>query len=269
MPLPEYASSWDIVGIRESLHAETEIARSPADGDGVRFFVGLSQLTLDVWPQVGHARITTPDFRVDAYRVYPAVLGQGDIILEGGVATSAPRIWLDSSGAVTIFIPSSSELGEPADYALRKYIEQPEPTIVPLQEAQNKPGCPPGPIHQADPAAAVSEALQPATGAGSESSGKETKEYIKLSGRVGRSPVFWTTRNGVSIAKFPLGVHLDDGHTDWHTVKAWRTLAEKARALEKGQYASVHGYVDEEIRRGDDGKARRERIIRAAAIIPK
>ena len=71
------------------------------------------------------------------------------------------------------------------------------------------------------------------------------------------------------IAKFPLGVHFDDGHTDWHAVKAWRARTFSARALEKGQLASVHGYVDQEIRRGEDGKIRRQRIIRAAAILPK
>jgi single-stranded DNA-binding protein len=73
----------------------------------------------------------------------------------------------------------------------------------------------------------------------------------------------------VPIAKFPLGAHLEGDRTEWHTVKAWRALAETARELKKGQLANVNGYVDYEIRRSGDGKSRRERIIRAAAIVPK
>jgi hypothetical protein len=146
-------------------------------------------------------------------------------------------------------------------------IEGETPSPPPLQKAQYKLTRPSGPVSQAEPSPAVSEAISSPNGQDGEA--KEKKEYIKLSGRVGRRPVFWSTRNGVAIAKFPLGVHFEDGSTQWHTIKAWRALAEKAMELEKGQLASVNGYVDYEVRRGEDGKPRRERIIRAAAIRPK
>jgi len=265
---------WDIRGISESLHAETEVAKSPAEGDGVRFLVGLSQLTLELFPQTGHARIITPDFLIEAYRVRPASLGQGDLILEGGDTSTGRRfLWLDSSGQVSLFAPPSSELGNPAEQKIAAIIKQHNasegetPSPPPLQEAQNKLTRPSGPVTQDGQLETVSEAISSPNGQAAEA--KEKKEYIKLSGRVGRKPVFWTTRNGVAIAKFPLGVHFEDGSTQWHTIKAWRALAEKARELDKGQLASVNGYIDYETRRGDDGKIRREKMVRAAMISPK
>jgi single-stranded DNA-binding protein len=63
---------------------------------------------------------------------------------------------------------------------------------------------------------------------------------------------------------------MEDDTTKWHTVKAWRALAEKARdQLSKGQLAEVRGYADEEKHKGKDGVERVQQIIRAAAIIPK
>jgi hypothetical protein len=231
----------------------------------VRFLVGLTEVTLDVWPAAGHARVTTEDFQIDAYRVRPAVLDCGRVVFEGNEEASARRVWLDSSGSVTLFIPPSSELGAPADAFLAAAA-----AATPLQEAQNKPDGPPGSMRRLHPAAADLGALGAATDTtGEQFAAEQRKEYIKLSGRVGRAPVFWTSRNGVAIAKFPLAIHFEDGHTDWHTVKAWRALAGKVRSLEKGQLVSVRGYLDYEVRRSDDGKARRERIVRAAAIIPK
>jgi hypothetical protein len=266
---------WDIIGISESLHANTELVQSPAEGQGIRFLVGLSQLTLEVWPQTGHARITTPDELIEAYRVRPASLGQGDLILEGGDKASARRYyWLDSSGQVHIYISPSSELGMPAERVLDAIINQHNaeegetPSPTPLQEAQYKLTGPSGPVSQDGQSEAVSGAISSPNGQDAEAKEKK-KEYIKLSGRVGRKPVFWTTRNGVAITKFPLGVHFEDGSTQWHTIKAWRALAERARELNKGQLASVNGYIDYETRKCEDGKIKREKIVRAAMISPK
>src|SRR5205823_11642199 len=144
---------------------------------------------------------------------------------------------------VSLFAPPSSELGMPAEQALDAIINEHNvtdgetPSPPPLQEAQNKLAGPSGPVSQDGQSQAVSEAISSPNGQAAEA--KEKKEYIKLSGRVGRKPVCWTTRNGVAIAKFPLGVHFEDGSTQWHTIKAWRALAEKARELDKGQLASV------------------------------
>jgi hypothetical protein len=275
--MKETEHSWDIEDINQSLRAVTEIAESVAYGKGVRFSIPDTGTSLDVYPQAQHIQILTWNFQVAMYRAKVAYIDERGVAFEGPEIARPERVWVAPNGDVTVVISSGIErptlaqlLQAPKSTALASASATQLPQRAKTAtESQNKPEMAPTMSESSLAAETASEALESPTEPDSGPTGKEKKEYIKLSGRVGRAPVFWTTRNGVPVARFPLGVHLEGDRTEWHTVKAWRALAEKARELKRGQLASVNGYLDYEVRRGADGKARRERIIRAAAILPK
>jgi single-strand DNA-binding protein len=73
---------------------------------------------------------------------------------------------------------------------------------------------------------------------------------VTLIGRVGKAPELHTMESGAKVAGFSLAT--DEGYkdkagewvdkTEWHTVKAWRQLAERAeRSIKKGTLLYVEG----------------------------
>lgn len=71
----------------------------------------------------------------------------------------------------------------------------------------------------------------------------ERGERVSLAGRVGAAPTLRTTRGGVLVAKFPLGVHEDTGATSWHTILAFKQRAEQVRDhIKRGDAVEVIGY---------------------------
>ena len=106
----------------------------------------------------------------------------------------------------------------------------------------------PAPTREAAPGA-VPEAEQPVV--------LERQERLTLRGRVAAAPTFWTTRNGVPRAKFPLAVHDETDTTTYHTVQAFRRRAEQVRdKVKKGDAVEVIGYRHESTRQTKDGAAK-------------
>ncbi len=71
------------------------------------------------------------------------------------------------------------------------------------------------------------------------------QERLTLLSRLGQDPTIRTTRNGVLVARFPLGVRdeADPTKTTWHQVLAFRQRAEQVRdTLKKGNAVEVIGY---------------------------
>jgi hypothetical protein len=86
--------------------------------------------------------------------------------------------------------------------------------------------------------------------------GKETKERVVITGRVGRLPTLKTIKTGL-MAKFPVGEHQPDGSTIWHTVVAFGKNAEGLRdSLTKGQLVTVSGYPHQREIAGKAGQTR-------------
>jgi single-strand DNA-binding protein len=86
--------------------------------------------------------------------------------------------------------------------------------------------------------------------------GKETKERVVITGRVGRTPTLRQIKTGL-IAKFPVGEHHPDGATTWHTVVAFGKTAEALKgSLTKGQLITVGGYPHEREVTGKAGQTR-------------
>ena len=79
----------------------------------------------------------------------------------------------------------------------------------------------------------------------SEASTPPEQERVVLTGRVGRDPVFWTTKTGVARAKFPLGSkdEPDSDRTTWREIQWWAKRAERVRdTVRKGQLLEVIAY---------------------------
>jgi single-stranded DNA-binding protein len=87
-----------------------------------------------------------------------------------------------------------------------------------------------------------------------------------LRGRLGQRVRFSTTKTGVRRAEFNLAVAVDDEHTTWHTVLAFRHVAERLEQAvpRKGQVAEVIGYRHTAERTTKDGQPKTvERVIAA------
>jgi single-strand DNA-binding protein len=88
--------------------------------------------------------------------------------------------------------------------------------------------------------------------------------------RVGRDPRLRHTKTGVLIAKFPLAEHVSSPEggeevTNWHTVVAFKALAQKvSEEIKKGDAVKVVGYLSERVYAG---KSRTE--INAVVVKPE
>jgi hypothetical protein len=87
-------------------------------------------------------------------------------------------------------------------------------------------------------------------------SGKETKERMVITGRVGRVPTLKQIKTGL-MAKFPVAEHQPDGATTWHTIVAFGKQAESLRdSLTKGEMVTVGGYPHQREITGRAGQTR-------------
>lgn len=95
---------------------------------------------------------------------------------------------------------------------------------------------------------------------------------MRISGRLGRDPSFYTTTKGKRVAKFPLAIASEDGKTSWHDVLAFGdhadSLRERAQGgqLGRGNAVEVVGYWHESSKPGKDGQARTVRELYAVAV---
>jgi single-strand DNA-binding protein len=96
--------------------------------------------------------------------------------------------------------------------------------------------------------------------------GKDTQERVVITGRVGKVPTIRQIKTGL-LAKFPVGEHLPDGSTTWHTVVAFGKTAEALKdSLTKGQMVTVGGYPHEREITGKAGQPRRVTEIYLAGL---
>jgi hypothetical protein len=97
------------------------------------------------------------------------------------------------------------------------------------------------------------------------------RERVTLTGRLGQDPTLRTSRNGVLIARFPLGVkdEADLNKTTWHTVLAFRDRAAMVRdTLHRGDAVEIVGYKHQRDIPGRNGPRTIEEIY-ATVIKPR
>jgi hypothetical protein len=101
------------------------------------------------------------------------------------------------------------------------------------------------------------------------SSGSKETPRVTLRGRLGAEPRFRTTaRRGELVSTFPLGEHPDAETTIWHSIVAFKKLAQRLQEhpLKNGQEVEVVGYVHERTGRTREGKEKVKVEVHAAAI---
>src|SRR5215212_450120 len=126
------------------------------------------------------------------------------------------------------------------------------------------PPLPSLPVDTAGESAALVEESPPAPEQGEQ-------ERLTLVGRLGQNPTIRTSRNGVLIARFPLGVkdETDVNKTTWHQVLAFRQRAEMVRdTLHRGDAVEVIGYKHEREIPGRNGPRTVEEVY-ATVIKPR
>lgn len=141
-----------------------------------------------------------------------------------------------------------------------------------MSERESHPHFPPVPVRDPRPADLIPTTAPPVDAGGpvAPTPGEEPaagerveQERVTLTGRLGQDPTVRTTRNGVLVARFPLGVkdETDLTKTIWHHVLAFRDRAAWVRdTLHRGDAVEVIGYRHEREIPGRNGPRTVEEI---------
>ena len=265
VPLP----ALDEKAVAKALHTLPATVRDVAYGEGHQFSAGRGAVRLEIFPRTGVTRVTTRDTRIELFgSAVSALTGSGVEFALDHPREEASLTVLSDSGVVFTFIAG----GESVTDTSRQ-------RAAVLQTDEHTPGGTPAPAdlgsrEDTSPASAVD-----GNGAGERPTGQqdvpvnhEAEERVRVSGRLGRDPSFYTTRSGKRVAKFPLAVPQAEGQTSWHDVVAFDERADelKERAgagqLGRGNAVDVVGYWHENQKPGKDGTARTVRDLYAVAV---
>jgi hypothetical protein len=208
--MAERFSQFDAAKVGEALRAEPQEIRDVAYGDGQAMDV--ADTTLEVYRHAGVARITTPDARIELFRVPSYQVSPERLVFSQGVADARTRLLLRSDGRVWLY-PGLRAAESNATVETPSAGEVASPT--PAEPSTGVTGRPDA-ISTGDP-----EHKEP--------------EQQQLIGRLGRDPWFKSEGDQPS-AGFPLAVNDEHGKTTWHRIVVSGELANQVRAgLQEGQ----------------------------------
>src|SRR4051794_20726679 len=91
-------SEFDAGDVGQALGAEPHAMRDIAHGDGEAISVG--ETTLEVYRDAGFARVTTPDARIELYRVPSYNVSGERVVFEQGDQDNRSRLLIRSDGRV-------------------------------------------------------------------------------------------------------------------------------------------------------------------------
>jgi hypothetical protein len=201
----------------EALGSVPRTTRDVAHGDGQALDV--EDAVLEVYPDTGVTRVTTPDARVELFRVPRYTMREQRIIFELGNENRS-RLQIRADGKV----------------AFHPVLRSPEPP----QSDETAPS-----RHQDSPT--PSDASETTTRPSASSEAREDVQEVKLRGRLGRDPWF-STQEDRPAAGFPLAVNPEDGgKAIWHDVVTFDETAGQLheafdkRQITKGKLVDVTG----------------------------
>src|SRR4051812_19355089 len=94
-------SEFDAAKASEALGTQPHNTRDVAHGDGQALTVG--NTTVEVYQQAGVARITTPDARIELFRVPTYKVSDERLVFQQGEAETRTRLLLRSDGRVWLY----------------------------------------------------------------------------------------------------------------------------------------------------------------------
>jgi hypothetical protein len=247
--MAERFSQFDAAKASEALGAEPHETRDVAYGDGKAMNIG--DTTLEVYQKAGVTRVTTPDSRIELYRVPSYHVSPERLVFQQGEEDSRARLLVRSNGRVSFYPVSGAAESSRTD-------ETPPPSEVasPTLTA---------------PSAAVT-APTDGTPAGAPDR-KEPHEEQQLSGRLGRDPWFGT-RGEEPATGFPLAVNEEGGKTTWHRVVVLGELVDHVRTgvqkgnIKKGRLVELTGITVVQTEQTAKGSTRTTTEFHATALTP-
>lgn len=260
-PDPEPTRSWDIPAIANRLEAQADLRLDQVHGAGARVRLTRSPapLELELFPARDTIRLSTPDLALTIRQENPPLLDDGtEVVIFPGLHHEL-RLGPDGATQLTLHPhPQAPEMTH-------------DESVTPGHGIDRVGITSPSSDDLADPDDGLDEPVEPDTETISEGGTRTERERLRLSGRLGRDPIFRTTRNAVLVAKFPLAVRDDEGVVAWSTIYAFRQRAERIRqqALAKGMWVDVVGYRHPRVIRGRDGIERTVEEIYAVVVKPR
>jgi hypothetical protein len=227
----------------QALGAEPHGKRDVAHGDGQA--IAINHTVLEVYPDTGVTRVTTPDARVELFRVPRYTVREQRVVFELGDDDDRSRLQVRADGKVAFHpVLRSPEQPQSDETAPSSHQDSPAPMVS--SETTTRPATSPEP--------------------------RETVQAVQLRGRLGRDPWFGT-RDERPAAGFPLAVNPEDGgKTIWHNVVTFDDTAGQLheavekRQIGKGRLVDVTGQpvVIEEPK--VNGGVKRSREFHASAV---
>jgi hypothetical protein len=211
-------SEFDAQEAGRVLGTEPRTMRDVAHGDGQALDV--NDATLEVYPDAGIARVTTPDARIELFRVPTYTIAGGRVVFEQGEPDDRSRLLVRGDGKVSFYpVLRAADASWTRQTASRRHQDSPAGKVA--SETTTEPSSSPEP--------------------------RETVQEVALRGRLGRDPWF-STRDDRPAAGFPLAVNPENGgKATWHdvvtfddTAKQLRTAFEK-RYIDSGKLVDVTG----------------------------
>jgi hypothetical protein len=216
--VPTNFSEFDAQAAGEALGSQPRRMRDVAHGDGKALDVG--DTVLEVYRDAGFARVTTPDARIELYRVPSYSLSGERVVFEQGENDDRTRLLVRNDGKVSFY-----------------------PVLRAAESSRTQETAPSG--RQDSPARQVTS--ETTTGPSNPDGDKSGEvEKVQLQGRLGRDPWF-STSDEQQVAGFPLAVNNQQGETTWHKVVVFDSAAEQLheavtkRQINKGKLVAVTG----------------------------
>jgi hypothetical protein len=221
---PSNFNQFDAEAVGQALGAEPRTMRDLAHGDGEALDVG--DTTLEVYRDAGFARITTPDARIELFRVPSYTISGERVVFEQGDQDDRSRLLVRDDGKVSFYpVLRATETSRTPDTAVSGRQDSPTPT---------------------DTSSNVTGQNNTAVGSPEGEKGGEIQQ-VQLRGNLGRDPWF-STRDDRPAAGFPLAVNPEDGgKTVWHNIVTFDDTAGKLheafakRQIDKGKAVTVTG----------------------------
>lgn len=214
---------------------------SQAHGEGRRYPVGGQyddpQGWLDVYPASGFVRWQSAGIGLGGQFPDPPYVEADRLVFSAESEHEFRSMTVTDQGEVTLFVAPNPPVREPDVIGQALAQADHDDRLITEAMATQKIA--------ADQSKPIETNIKTASNTKPET---ERGERVEIPGRVGRDPRLRETAKGVKIAKFPLAEHPegDDGPTRWHTIVAFKELAQKvSETVKKGDELKVIGYRNE------------------------
>jgi hypothetical protein len=221
--MAERFSQFDAAKAGEAIGAEPREIRDVAYGDGQAMNIG--DTSLEIYQKAGVTRVTTPDARIELFRVPSYHVSPERLVFQQGEADSRTRLLVRSNGRVSFYpVSGTAESSRTDETAPLSDVASPTVTAPSTDGTAPTDGTPAGAPDRKEP----------------------REEQQQLSGRLGRDPWFGT-RAEEPATGFPLAVNEDGGKTTWHRVVLLGELVDHVRTgvqrghIKKGRLVELTG----------------------------